>query len=317
MSAKIIRIVMGFPGSGKSRFVKKFVELGYKRLNRDEKGGSLDDLVKDLEKLYKQDNIEKFCLDNTYITKKSRATVLSWAKNNDFTVECYWLTTDVANAQYNVAKRMIASYGKLLMPEEIKLKTKEDPGVYSPAPIFRARKQLEKPTLEEGFAKIEKIPFKRELDYSIYKNKGIILDYDGTLRKTKSGEKYPKIVEDIEILPNRTETLKEYQRKGFILLGVSNQSGVAKGELTLETADNFFKHTNKLLGLDIDYKFCPHGFFPQVCYCRKPIPGLGVEFIEKYKLNPAQCIMVGDRTTDKTFASRCGFKFVKADEFFK
>jgi histidinol phosphatase-like enzyme len=71
-----------------------------------------------------------------------------------------------------------------------------------------------------------------------------------------------------------------------------------------------------LLGFDIDYLFCPHNSFPISCYCRKPMPGLGVALVEKYKLDPSQCIMVGDRTTDKTFASRSGFQFQHASKFF-
>ena len=43
---------------------------------------------------------------------------------------------------------------------------------------------------------------------------------------------------------------------------------------------------------------------------------MGVEYIEKYKLDASQCIMVGDMKVDNTFANRCGFPFVHADEFF-
>lgn len=46
------------------------------------------------------------------------------------------------------------------------------------------------------------------------------------------------------------------------------------------------------------------------------MPGLGVELIEDYKLDPKQCIMVGDFNSDKTFAKRCGFKFVHSTQFF-
>jgi histidinol phosphatase-like enzyme len=56
---------------------------------------------------------------------------------------------------------------------------------------------------------------------------------------------------------------------------------------------------------------------PITCYCRKPAPGMGAYFIEKYKLNPAKCIMVGDMGSDKTFAARCGFQYADASEFFK
>ncbi|MGV9172310.1 MAG: HAD hydrolase-like protein [Promethearchaeia archaeon] len=51
-------------------------------------------------------------------------------------------------------------------------------------------------------------------------------------------------------------------------------------------------------------------------YCRKPIPGLGVELILDYKLNPSKTIMVGDLKSDLTFAERCGFQFRSSENFF-
>ena len=41
------------------------------------------------------------------------------------------------------------------------------------------------------------------------------------------------------------------------------------------------------------------------------------KFIEKYKLLPSKCIMVGDMGGDKSFAARCGFQYVDANDFFK
>ena len=46
------------------------------------------------------------------------------------------------------------------------------------------------------------------------------------------------------------------------------------------------------------------------------MPGLGVAFIEKYKLDSSKCIIVGDIKTDKTIAQRRGFQFQDAEEFF-
>jgi len=77
-----------------------------------------------------------------------------------------------------------------------------------------------------------------------------------------------------------------------------------------------FERTNKLLGVDIEYYYCPHRVPPITCYCRKPQSGLGVHLIETHKLNPAECIYVGDRGTDKTFAKRLGFNYVDANDFF-
>ena len=46
------------------------------------------------------------------------------------------------------------------------------------------------------------------------------------------------------------------------------------------------------------------------------VSGLGVHFIHKYKLDPSKCIMVGDMTSDRTFAKRLGFQFEWAKDFF-
>ena len=42
----------------------------------------------------------------------------------------------------------------------------------------------------------------------------------------------------------------------------------------------------------------------------------GAYFIQKYNFNPNNCIMVGDQTTDETFAKRCGFKYEDQSSFF-
>jgi histidinol phosphatase-like enzyme len=69
-------------------------------------------------------------------------------------------------------------------------------------------------------------------------------------------------------------------------------------------------------GVPIDVKYCPHGGGPPVCWCRKPLPGLGVVFIRQYELDPAQCIYVGQGHQDAAFARRLGFQYREADAFF-
>ena len=314
MNGKII-LLTGYPSSGKTTYSKKFVDNGFYRLSRDELGGKLDDLVKHLSEYYKEKNITKFIMDATYTTASSRKQVLIWAQENNFSIECRWLTTDIGNSFYNAAKRIIDKKGRLLMPDEIK--KQNDPNIYPPIVIYRYRKTFEEPSIFEGFSVIKRVNFTRKLDLKLYRNKAIILDYDGTLRTTISGKKYPQIPEDIKVLPKRKEVLSKYQDLGYFLLGVSNQSGVGKGTISNDQAVRCFEKTNELLDLEIDYKFCPHSTFPINCYCRKPMPGLAIDFIEKYKLNPSQCIMVGDQKTDLTFAERCGFNFIESSDFFE
>lgn len=315
-SNKNVTIIMGYPAAGKTVISKSFEEVGYYRLNRDDIGGTLDNLVNHLDRLYNEEGISKFVMDNTYAKSIQRKTIINWAKSNKFEVDCKWINLDIGDALYNASKRMIDNYGKLLMPDEIK--KSKDSSIYPPVVIYKIKKNFEVPTTQEGFNNIRMIKFKRNLDKLVYNNKAIILDYDGTLRKTISGEKYPKKPNDIEILPSkRKEVLKRYQDEGYFLLGASNQSFVAKKELTIDQTVECFERTNELLGIDIDYTFCPHQAYPYTCYCRKPLPGLGVAFIEKYKLDPSQSIMVGDQKSDSTFAERCGFKFINSDKFFE
>ncbi len=174
---------------------------------------------------------------------------------------------------------------------------------------------------DEGFASITKQKVEIDLGPE-YKNRAIILDYDGTLRMTKSGKKYPTDPEDVILLDRRRDMLQAKQGEGFLLLGASNQSGVAQKPgsplyATEEQVKACFDRTNELLGLDIDYLYAPEAAGAPKSFWRKPMPGMGVLFIEKYKLDPKQCIYVGDRSEDKGFAARCGFQFVWAEEFFR
>jgi len=310
---KEIILIGGMPASGKSTLVSQYEKNGYLRINRDLTGGSYAGQNETVEAAFKK-GISKVVLDNLYINKDSRKSIIALAKSHGARIECHWMNTSMEDAQYNSASRIVKKYKTLLGPKE--MREINDPGmVLPPVVLFKAKKELQKPESSEGFDLVKTIPFHR--NYSAeYKNKAIIFDYDGTLRKTKSGAHFPTNIHDIEILPNRTETIQKYIDKGYLILGASNQSGIAKGQLSEEMAKRCFEKTNELLGHKIDVKYCSHSVPPIICYCRKPSSGMGVAFIEEYKLDPSQCIMVGDMTSDETFAKRSGFKYIHADKFF-
>jgi len=322
---KEIVIICGIQGAGKSSHVKSYTDKGYVRLNRDEMGCNLEKLN---EKLISQINSgkEKFVLDNTYGTKESRKCVIDIAKKYGFKVLCIWVTTKIEDAQYNAAYRILKRYvldpAKPLFPLNDILgpngsKLDKDPCNIPSIALYAYKKAFQEPTMDEGFSDIIEIDFVRKPLPSGYDNRAVILDYDGTLRKTKSGGKYPLKPEDIEILPNTKKILQKYVYEGYFLLGVSNQSGIEKGDLSETQAKACFNQTNMLIGFDIAYVYCPHHSFPIRCYCRKPLSGLGVYLVEKYKLNPNKCFYVGDSTSDKTFSNRCGFIYQNANEFFE
>ena len=308
---KQIIITVGYPGSGKTSVAEEYTRKGYQRLNRDTLGGTLDTVAKFLLD-YLENGTERVILDNTYPTAASRSRVLKIAAKFNIPVKCLWMKTSIEDAQRNICTRMMQMRGKILTPDEIK--KEKSPNIFSPAVLFRYRKIFEKPTMIEGFSAIEEIPFVRRK--TSYTNQAIIFDYDGTLRRTKSGKHFPLEANDIVLLPGRKAKIQRLHADGFKLLGMSNQSGVSKGTLTAEDVEHCLARTNRLLGVQIEATYCPHKSNPLSCWCRKPMPGKGVYFTEKYKLDPSKVTMVGDMTSDKTFAKRSGFNFIHADKFF-
>lgn len=303
-------IVMGYNAAGKSTLVKEFVDAGFTRINRDSMGGTLDGQAEHAKQhLAAGMNV---VLDNTYPTIDSRRSIITAAKLTRSSIRCVWLNTSFEDAQLNACLRMVEQRGVLVQPEEFK-KIK-DPNCFPPAALFNYRKIFEEPTIAEGFESIEIRGFKRQWP-DTHTKKAILLDYDGTLRISTGSEEWPTRPSEVKVLDGRKEKLDECVKQGYLLLGVSNQSAIAKG-LDRQSVIECFDKTNKLLGHDIEYQFCPHRIPPVSCYCRKPHPGMGAYFILKHKLDPAECIMVGDQTTDETFASRCGFQYMDAAKFF-
>ena len=311
-----IILIAGPPGGGKTTFMERYAR--YTRMNRDEYGGSIEKLHKVAAAML--DSGESLFLDNTYPTVESRASILAIAKAKGIPIHLKWLLTTAEQAQFFSALRQIQRYGKLLLPHEYK-EYKGDPNMFPPAAQFAYWKKVEKPTMVEGFTSIEEVPVTINLGPE-YVNKAIFLDYDGTLRETISGDKYPKDPSDVRVFPNCTHILKAYEDSNYRLLGVSNQSGCSKkpGDpkyVSQPTAVACFAETNRLLGVNIEYLFAADAAGAPQSYWRKPMSGMGVYFIEKYKLDPAQCICVGDLKTDETFSRRCGFQFRYAKDFFR
>ena len=140
---------------------------------------------------------------------------------------------------------------------------------------------------------------------------------DGTLRVTRSGEPYPRHPADVVLLPGRRERLGEWIARGYRLFLISNQSGIAAGKVERAAVEASLWQTVQLLGLPIsEIRYCPHSASPVACYCRKPLPGFGVDLIRRYGLSREHLVMVGDRESDADFARNVGARFEWAEDFF-
>lgn len=319
----MLTLLIGFQGSTKSTYAVKLAkEQAATILSRDDAGGTLKDLLPAVKKLLNEN--KNVILDNTHLTKESRKPFIELAKELGVLVHAVHIDSPIEDCQIRVLHRMYTTHGDIFFTGKGTKQAAKDPHVFPISVLFAARKNFEAPSDSEGWTSVKKIKVAAPTFSAAngYTNKALFLDIDGTIRETEHLEnKYPTDPEECELIKDRQQMRKKldkYIADGYQLIGVSNQSGISKGILTEEVADACFDKTRELLGYD-DQEFpiiyCPHRSVPISCYCRKPQSGLGVWAIENYKLAPQECLMVGDRGTDRTFAERLGIKFVEASKF--
>ena len=152
-------LVMGIPGSGKSRLAADLE--GYERLNRDDRGGSLPAIARELDRRLGQ-GAERLVLDNTYLTRSSRNLAVETAVRHGARVRCVWLDTPLAQAQVNIVLRQLDMFGRLPPPEELRELARSHPGLMAPTSQLRAVRQFEAPADDEGFVSVERVPFRRD-----------------------------------------------------------------------------------------------------------------------------------------------------------
>ena len=136
-------------------------------------------------------------------------------------------------------------------------------------------------------------------------NKAIFLDRDGTINIEKH---YLYRVEDFEFLPEVVDALKELQRAGYLLIVITNQSGIARGyytEADFQKLNDWMVSTLREQGVTIaDVYYCPHLPDAQVpeyrkdCNCRKPKLGMYEQAILDHDIDLSQSYAIGDKIRD-------------------
>jgi Histidinol phosphatase and related phosphatases len=244
-----------------------------------------------------------------------RAAVIQAAAAYGVGVRCIWLSTSIADAQMNAVTRILERYGRLLDAEELAAHRKSDPAALTPTTLFRYQRELEPPDVSEGFTRVEVVPFERQAPPS-RTNRAVIAWCDDVLLRSRSGRRFPVSVDDLEVVTGRGVVLRRYLDEGFRVLGLSWQPEMAEGTRTRVELDGVFATMNERLGLAIEVNYCPHAAGPPQCWCRKPLPGLGVLLMRRHSLDPARCLYVADGPQDAGYAQRLGFLYRPASEFF-
>jgi D-glycero-D-manno-heptose 1,7-bisphosphate phosphatase len=146
------------------------------------------------------------------------------------------------------------------------------------------------------------------------KNKTIFLDRDGVINDN-SVAYYVYKPEDFIINPGVIESLKLFQKKGYQLIVITNQGGIAKKQYKNLDINNL----NKILeskfseeGIELkDIFYCPHHSDISRCLCRKPGSLLFEKAIAKYKVDVNASFMIGDSERDIVAAEKVGVKGIK------
>ncbi|MCX7914359.1 MAG: lipopolysaccharide heptosyltransferase II [Thermodesulfovibrionales bacterium] len=159
--------------------------------------------------------------------------------------------------------------------------------------IYNEIRCMLKITSEEVFAAIRQV---------LPKNKAVFFDRDGTLCEEVN---YLSRREDFKIFKD-IESIKKLKEGGFLLIGITNQSGIAR-KIVDET---FVKEINKIF-IDKywfdDFLYCPH--HPgENCFCRKPELGMLYQSKLKYRIDLSNSYFIGDTDIDMLLAKTVGGK---------
>lgn len=151
------------------------------------------------------------------------------------------------------------------------------------------------------------------------KQKAVFLDRDGTINKYVG---FLEDIEDFELLDGVAEAIKEINESGNLVVLVTNQPVIARGDVTLTELCEIHNKMETLLGekgayLDAIY-YCPHhphkGFegeraeFKIDCECRKPKPGMLLKASKDLNIDLEHSWMVGDSENDIKAGQRAGCK---------
>lgn len=143
-------------------------------------------------------------------------------------------------------------------------------------------------------------------------SKALFLDRDGVLNRERGDYTYS--IEDFEVLPDVPEALKLAQDKGYLLIVISNQGGVAKGIFTQERVEVLHGMLREKLAesnvvLDEVY-YCTHHDEVGKCICRKPNAGMLEKAIARFGVDASKSLMIGDSPRDVAAAEKAGVEGV-------
>jgi D-glycero-D-manno-heptose 1,7-bisphosphate phosphatase len=144
-------------------------------------------------------------------------------------------------------------------------------------------------------------------------NPAVFIDRDGVINKDHG---YISKVDDFEYIEGVFEACRAFKKMGYLLVLVTNQSGIARGYFT---EDEFLTLTEWMdwnfadEGVELDgIYYCPHhpeqgnDIYRQDCACRKPKAGMFLAAADFLKIDLSRSVMIGDKGSDMQAAITAG-----------
>lgn len=254
-------------------------------------------------------DFEKLCDD--YITKEADIQITVYANKDGYTKNNLNVGTDGRIENYDKLRTASdlngVDIGYALVKKSVLDYMKEynekilnfEKTVY---PIVISYKKMYATITEHRYYSIGSWERIKLTEQFFHNSKTVFLDRDGTLNVRPPKACYIEKKEEFKWLKGAIEAVKYLKDKGYRLILITNQPGIARGRLTEDILAGIHdKMQADLLEktgymLDAIY-YCPHNW-DEGCACRKPKPGMLYQAQKEYSLNLRECILIGDDERD-------------------
>ena len=149
-------------------------------------------------------------------------------------------------------------------------------------------------------------------------HKAVFLDRDGTIIEDTKFSTDPATLRP---LAGALDGLRRLREAGYLLVVVTNQSGVARGTFDEASLQRFHEYmlrwfAERGVAIEAIY-YCPHypegklAPFARTCDCRKPAPGMLLKAAKEHGINLAESWMIGDRPADMGAGRAAGCRTIR------
>lgn len=144
------------------------------------------------------------------------------------------------------------------------------------------------------------------------KTKAVFLDRDGVINRDFVD--YAYTLDKFEILPGVIDSIKRFKEAGYVVIVVTNQSGIAKGIYTRDDMNACHKYLQQEVDQAIDkIYYAPWHESKSESLSRKPGTLMFEKAISKFHVDVDQSWMVGDKKRDMIPAIKMGLKTIQVD----